>query len=430
MFAKIFGKKAFPFGLPGLDFPIGAELEHVLIPATTGSGKSQAIHCFLDRILEGIDTSPDREKALITDPNGQFAGSRAHPKNDRILNPFDRRSKRWNPFCEVESDYDYKLLATAVIPTVEGKGRDESEWRQYAQTMLVSLMKGLQRSGKADPREVQRLLSTVDPEALAPFLVGSPAESLLSPANERYLGSVIGVLSNALAAWEFLDPDGDFSIREWVRSGTGVLFLTYTDAQMEALRPLLGCWLSLAIRETLSLPIELDKKGMAFRRMWFVMDELDSLGTVHGLTDALSRGRKPGLAVIAAIQSIAQLRTRYGKDGAQALMACFVNKLVMRQGDFEDAKHWSDYLGQVEEERLIRTHSSSFSGGGFGGQGSETTGTQARREIRQLVLPSELQELPKFCGYARISGLPGIRPFRFQPQSWPEKFPAFVQKEE
>ena len=429
MFAKIFGKKAYPFGLPGLDIPIGAELEHILISATTGSGKSQAIHFLLDRILEGIDTSPDKEKALITDQNGQFLSSLSHPQNDRVLNPFDRRSKRWNPFCEIKSEYDYKLLASAVIPQVEGKGQ-ESEWRNYARTMLASLMKGLKESGKADPREVQRLLSTVDPVALLPYLAGSPAESLLSGGNERFLGSVIGVTSDVLAAWEFLEPDGDFSIREWVRSGSGVLFLTYTDAQIETLRPLIGCWLSLAIRETLSLPIELDEKGTARRRVWFVTDELDSLGSVHGLTDALSRGRKPGLAVISAIQSIAQLRTRYGKDGAQALMACFVNKLVMRQGDFEDAKHWSDYLGQFEEERLTRTHSHSFSGGMFGGQGSETTGTQARREIRQLVLPSELQELPKFCGYARISGLPGIRAFKFQPQSWPEKYPAFVPKEE
>lgn len=421
MFANFFGKKSYPFGLPGLNFPTGAELEHVLIPATTGSGKSQAIHFLLDRILEGIDANPEQEKALITDPNGQFAGSRAHPKNDRILNPFDRRSKRWNPFCEVKSDYDYKLLASAVIPSIEGTGREESEWRRYAQTMLEAIMKGLLQEGRPDPREVQRLLSSADPGALAPFLGGTPSESLLAPGNERFLGGVIGVLSNALAAWEFLEPDGDFSIREWVRSGTGVLFLTYTDAQIEALRPLLGCWLSLAIRETLSLPIELDKKGMSLRRMWFVMDELDSLGTVYGLTDALSRGRKPGLAVISAIQSTAQLRIRYGKDGAQALMACFVNKLVMRQGDFEDAKHWSDYLGQFEEERLVQTHSVSSSG--------ETTGTQSRREIRQLVLPSELQEIPKFCGYARISGLPGIRTFKFQPQNWPAKFPAFVRKE-
>ena len=158
-----------------------------------------------------------------------------------------------------------------------------------------------------------------------------------------------------------------------------------------------------------------------------VMDELDSLGTVNGLSDALTRGRKYGLATVAAIQSVAQLRQRYGQDGAKVLDACFVNKLIMRQGSFEDAKHWSDDIGQVEEERITRTEGNSSGSG----QASSNTGRSARRDIRQLVLPSELQApiLDKFCGYARISGLPEIRRFKFQPQDWPEKYPAFVPKE-
>jgi len=424
MFGKIFGKKTIPFRIPGIEFPRGAELEHILIPATTGSGKSQLIHQLLNRVLEGIETAPDREKALITDPNGQFMETRAY-KGDRVLNPFDKRSLKWNPFCEIRSEYDYKLLASAVIPLADGKG-EGTEWRKYAQDMLASLMKGLHRAEKTNPREVQRLLSMVDPEVLRPYLTGTPSESLLTGPNERFFGSVLGVLSSALAAWEFLEPDGNFSIREWVRTGQGCLFLIYTDAQIEAFRPLLGCWLSLAIRETLSLPIEIDDRGLALRRVWFVCDELDSLGTVHGLSDALSRGRKPGLAVISAIQSIAQLRTRYGKDGSAALLACYVNKLVMRQGDFEDARHWSDYLGQTEEEWISRTR--GYSSGG-GGHASENQTEADRREIRQLLLPSELQDLPKFCGYARISGLPGIRRFKFDPCSFPKVAEAFLPKE-
>ncbi len=274
MFGKIFGKKTIPFGLLGLEFPAGAELEHTIIPATTGSGKSQTIHLLINRVLEGIDSKPDLEKALITDPDGQFMSSRAHP-NDQILNPADRRSKRWNPFAEIRSELDYKLLSSAAIPT-DGFAGQEKDFRSYAQTMLAALLKGLHRAGKPDPREVQRLLASVDPEALTPYLVGTPAEALLSPANERFFGSVMGVASEALAAWDFLDPEGDFSIREWIRSGKGVLFLTYTAAQIETLRPLLGCWLSLAIRETLSLPIELDDRGVAPRRVWYVTDELDA----------------------------------------------------------------------------------------------------------------------------------------------------------
>ncbi len=419
----LFGKKKKDDALEIDSFrlPPGAELEHILIPATTGSGKTQLIQKLLNRILRGVDKKCG-EKALITDPGGIFASTRAEDQ-DLVLNPADRRSKRWNPFSEIRDQTDYDLLAKAVIPDEESKGQ-ETEWRNYARTMLISLMKGLKNAQNPDPREVQRLIATVDPETLRPYLAGTPAEALLAPANERFFGSVLGVLSNSLAPWEHLDPAGAFSIREWVRNGTGVLFLTYTDAQIESLRPLIGCWLSLAIRETLSLPIEADDRGAALRRIWFVTDELDSLGTVHGLADALSRGRKYGLSVISAIQSIAQLRIRYGKDGAQALMSCYVNKLVMRQGDFEDAKHWSDFLGQFEEERISRTEGRSRASG----QISTNENRSARREIRQFVLPSELQALPKFCGYARISGIPEIVPFRFAAERWPENLPAFVPK--
>ena len=417
-----FGKKdRFPFGFPGLEFPPGAELEHTLIPATTGTGKSQLINLLLNRILEGITARPDLEKALITDPDGQFLMARG-AAGDHVLNPADRRSLQWNPFSEIRTEFDYQLLASAAIPADASSGKDE-EFRLYAQTMLSALMKGLQREGKADPREVQRLASA-DVEALSPYLVGTPAEALLRPGNDRFLGSVLGTLGQGIKAWDFLSPDGDFSIRDWVQKGKGVLFLTYTAAQIEALRPLVGCWLSLAIKEALSLPVVLNARGVSDRRVWFVTDELDSLGTVNGLSDALTRGRKYGLAVVSAIQSIPQLRIRYGKDGAAALEACYVNKLIMRQGDFEDAKHWSDYLGQSETERIERSENYSRGPGGSSG-GS----VHAKRSVDQLVLPSELSDLPKFCGYARVSGLPGIRTFKFQPQSWPKRVEPFLPKE-
>lgn len=420
-----FGKeKRIPLGLPGLTFPLGAELEHILIPATTGAGKSQLVHYLLDVILKGIDSRPESERAIITDLNGQFSETRSHPQ-DHLVNPSDRRSLKWNPFQEIKSEMDYKLLSTAAI-TTDGASGEEKNWRQFAQTMLEAIMKGLDKKGNPNPQRVLELIRPSDPELVREYITGTPAESLLSGPNERFFGSVIGVLSNALAAWEFLEPDGKFSIRDWVWEGKGCLFLIYTPAQIEAMRPLLGCWLSLAIRETLSLPIELDKNGVPTRRIWFVTDELDSLGTIHGLGEALSQGRKMGLSVISAIQTLAQLRIRYGKDGSEALLACFVNKLVMKQGDFSDAKHWSDYLGQQEVERLVRNEGGSKGGTG---SGSESFGRHAQRETRQLVLPAELQDLPKFCGYSRISGLSGIRTFRFDPRSFPKVAEPFLPKQ-
>ncbi|MGL3709471.1 type IV secretion system DNA-binding domain-containing protein [Leptospirillum ferriphilum] len=413
-----FGKKFDELRVGGLKFPPGAELRHILIPATTGSGKTQLIHELLNRILWGVDSKTETEKALITDSGGILAATRMG-RNDCILNPFDDRSKRWNPFCEIENDWDYAFVAQSCIPT-DGASGQEVDFRKHGQALLADLMRGLVREKNPNPREVQRLLSCLDPEALQPYLTGSESIGFLAPGNDRFFGSVAQVCSEALRSWSVLDPDGNFSIRKWIREGTGCLFLVYQDAQLAAIRPLVGAWLSLAIREVLSLSPD------DTRRVWMVMDELDSLGTVSGLSDALTRGRKYGLSTIAAIQSIAQLRQRYGKDGAEVLDACFVSKLIMRQGSFEDAKHWSDTLGQIEEERISRNEGHSYGPG----HASSSSGRSARREVRQLILPSELQELPDFCGYARIPGLSGIRPFRFEFRRWPEMVPAFVPKQE
>jgi len=419
----LFPKNFDRFGLKKMKFPPGAELEHTLIPATTGSGKSQLIHLLMNRIFYGIDTKPDLEKAIVTDPGGLFLSTRGLAGTDTILNPADKRSAKWNPFSEVRDPMDFGMISAAAIPTGGYIGQ-EKDFREYARGMLEAIMRSMHQNGQKNPREVQLLLSAPDPEILRPYIEGTPAGSLLGPGQDRFLGGVIGTASHALAAWQWLSPDGTFSIRDWVKNGRGALFLTYTDDKIEAFRPVLGAWISLAIKETLSLPPDLDKKGTSRRRVWFVTDELDSLGTVNGLSDALTRGRKYGLCSIGAIQSISQLRERYGRDGAQTLLACYVNKLVMRQGAFEDAKYWSDELGQQEAERVTRSHSASM-----GTRTGGTEGSSSAPAVRQLFLPSELVEMPKFCGYARISGRPGIRPFQFRPRSWKTKYPPFEAKE-
>ena len=275
-------------------------------------------------------------------------------------------------------------------------------------------MKSMFFRGETNPRELQSMLLNCDPESLGSYIEGTPSQSLFTEANSRFLGSVVAVLTAALAAWTYLAPDGKFSIRSWLKNGTAkCLFFPYTSTQIDALSPLISCWLSIAVREVLSLPTE-TKNGIAKRRVWLVMDELDSLGPVQSLSQALSLGRKKGLAAIATILSIAQLKKNYGENDSNLVLACFVNKLIMRQGDYADAKHWSDYLGQVEEKRKTSSHSASA-----GIRTGATVGESETEVVKNLVLPSELIEMPKFCGYAHISGLKDIRIFSVKPRDWP-----------
>jgi type IV secretory pathway TraG/TraD family ATPase VirD4 len=45
------------------------------------------------------------------------------------------------------------------------------------------------------------------------------------------------------------------------------------------------------------------------RRLWFIVDRLDALGTIDGLKDALARLRKFGGRCVLGFQSIAQVST-------------------------------------------------------------------------------------------------------------------------
>lgn len=395
------------------DLELEAEVptKHMIIGGGTGSGKTQAIHRVLDRVFWGASNG---EKAIVTDSGGQFFSTRSR-KSDLLLNPFDGRSVSWNPFSEIENQWDYESLAETLVPGKSGPGAMADDWIRYARGLISSIMKGLAREGKPDPRRVPELLRG-DMEKLAPYLEGTPEEALLNPASDRFLGSVVGVASLALRPWQYLSPDGDFSIRKWIRDGSGgTLFITYKDAQMSLMKDLIGAWLGIAITEVLDLSPDFE------RRVWLVEDELDSLGTVAGLANANTRGRKYGLCSIGAIQSIAQLDEKYGQLGGQTLLSTFSSKIIFREGSWKDSEYWSNELGQREiTEQSISKASTS----GMNASSTETV-AQARKVI-QTVLPSELAELPDRTAYCRFPGMEGIHKIEFEIRKYKPIRPAFL----
>ena len=72
-----------------------------------------------------------------------------------------------------------------------------------------------------------------------------------------------------------------------------VLLLTYQPLQFAPLSCLIATWLRIAIFETIGLG-EMVKSRDAPRRLWFAINELDALGRINGLKDALARLRNAG----------------------------------------------------------------------------------------------------------------------------------------
>lgn len=378
--------------------PYEVEVQHLLFSGTTGSGKTQAINKVLKAVRERHSLSLSEGmvggRALIADAGGGFL-SRFYEDGDLIFNPFDARSVDWSPFAEIESEYDAQRIAKAAIPDVSG---DSQEWHHYAQTLLAETMLALHKQEERSVKKLIYYLTVADNQQLGALLAGTPAVILCAKGNEKMLGNTRGIIATYLVAWRYLKDDGTFSVRQWVRQEDrkGWLFITYRDDQLGLLRLLVATLLELAIVEGLSLP-ENDK-----RDLWYVLDEVDSLGKVSSLRAGLTKLRKYGGKVVLGLQTVSQLRSTYGKDEAQTLLANVSTKVVLRAGDGETAEYFSNEFGmqQIERENVSYSESSSDHGD------SESETRSKSYEHQRTILASEIAGLQNLAGYIKLPGVP------------------------
>ncbi len=385
--------------IAGIAIPTLDETKHFKLIGTTGTGKSTAIR----ELLQGALARGDR--MIIADPDAGYL-NRFYDATagDAILNPFDPRSARWDLFAEIDQPYDVEQLARALIPDHDGA---DKTWRNYARTFLTAVIRQLWELGARDARfrnlaELYRLVSIAPADELRVLVENTPAQPFLESGNERMFGSIRSVTSANLAALEHiaLQSASALSIRQWVRGGQGIqsraLFLPYTASQISALRSTISAWMRLAIFEAMS-GAERDQK------LWFIVDELDALGPIDGLKDALARLRKFGGRCVLGFQSIAQVSSTYGQGEAQTIVENCGTTLILRCSASEQggtARFASRLIGEREIIRVHETRSRRPSEW----QATRSTGEQHITEA--AVLPSEIEQLPDLSGYLKLASSP------------------------
>lgn len=139
---------------------------------------------------------------------------------------------------------------------------------------------------------------------------------------------------------------------------------------------------------------------------WFVVDELDALGQIDGLKDALARLRKFGGRCVLGFQSIAQVSTTYGHGEAQTIVENCGNTLILRCSASETggtARFASKLIGDRE---VIRAQvSKSRSGGLF--QDPRTSRSVSDQHVTEpAVLGSEIEQLPDLRGFLKLASRP------------------------
>lgn len=355
------------------------EAKHFLAVGDTGVGKTQ----FIKQLLYYAQYCGDT--CVVLDSKLELLPEFYDPlRGDKILSPKDERCVRWDIGSEVLDEADAISVTRALYPS-----HPNNSHAQFFDDQACKIAAFLLTSTKPRPSCSEFAYWLAHPEEIYKRVRGTEHEHTLDKKAPPQLAGILGTLNQVGYALRMM-PDEitreRFTIREWSAERNGWLFLPNTADTREALRPLQSAWADMAMLRVMSS----QKPG---RRVWIVLDELDSLNTLPKLTEGMTMMRSTGHVLVLGMQNTAQLEDRYGRQ-ANTIFSQAGTKLILAVSEPNTAKSLQDLFGEVE----IRRYRESRTGSIFGKH--DRNNFSGPEDIRKpLLLASEIQGLPDLTGY-------------------------------
>ena len=361
-----------------LRIPREVEPQHIMIMGDTGAGKST----LLKQLLRQIE---DRgEVAIVYDPAGEFTKCFYHKdRGDWVLNPLDARTPYWTPSSELRNPAEARTIAASMYqPRDDKRGEFFTDTPQKIFAHLLKYKPSPEElvQWMSNEREIDRRLAGTELANFAPQNAPQQRAGVLAS-----LGLVVDSLRLLPSRAEA--KGREWSATDWAVKREGWIFLTSTEAEQEALRPLHSLWIDLLVLRLLTEP----KPGQ--KKVWFVIDEMASLQRLPQFHNALTKGRKSDNPIVFCLQGKAQLETIWGHL-AETMLSQPTTKFVLRTAEPNAAKWAAELLGEVEIERVRETVSSGLR------RGKSFT---MDRQIEPLVMKSEVEGLPNLHTYVKIN---------------------------
>ena len=337
---------------------------HVLIIAKTGSGKTTKMilpvlysDCLnANRSTIVLDSKPEMWEKL--------AGlTRMHNPEKKILlfNPLDlTRSMSWNILGKIESDTDAKLIANTIIMATDNPNSksDSPFFRNNALQVLNAMMCGL----LADPAETlsmprvhelahSGMLSLCDWLEAHPVAIRNTKTFVeLARSGSQNADTIMSELGMRLSAWDLhavraTTAANELDVEHLIHEPT-LLIVELRESELEMLRPMANVIVVELLRFLVKRAEQCPKQTLP-RPVSLVIDEFASaLGRLPDIHVKLNTMRSRNVSIVAAIQSIAQIRANYDKD-ADSVLSGFSTKVFMPALDFQDAEWASKETGTM-----------------------------------------------------------------------------------
>lgn len=392
--------------------PRTAEVSHLLMLGSTGSGKTQAIAKLLKDIFERGD------KVVMLDTKGDYTSYACDPEKAFLISPGDARTPTWEVGSDIPSQLDLEVLLDALV---EKEGSENPIWPLSARAALKAvILKLLDRKKNFTFQDLDEELLPHNIRQAAKVYDPKLYDTIKDPTNETGQ-SVLFTLNSMSGGLSSLYGNGKetFSVSNFLQDPSkSRLILRRHPSQEFTFKLSARLLLGVLQVQVLSMP---DSKK---RRVWVILDELAVLGEFRPLIEFLERGRSKGLCVVAGIQDYGTIE-KYYKEESRSLYTNFVSKMFLAMKEPNSAKYYAESIGENTYDRITTTanKNSIFSL-------TPAVSTQVAPQNVPIVSQSQLLHTPRpskkgIFAYADIASYPIAR-IKFPITPLIPKYPDFI----
>jgi type IV secretory pathway TraG/TraD family ATPase VirD4 len=388
-----------------LVIPSGERNRHMLIIAKTGSGKTTKLVLpilYNDCLCRGRSTIVIDSKQEMWHKLSGMTQKYNPDKKVVLFNPLDTiRSLSWNILAKIETDTDCKLIANSVIMATDepSSKQDSPFFRNSALQVLNSVMVGLMH----DPNEVLSMpriheLISRGMHYLCDWLEAHPdairtskAFVELARSGSQNADTIMSELSMRLQAWDLLAIRSttfhdEVDIQSIINEPT-LFVVELRESELKMLRPLANVIVVELLRYLTKFAEECPGQTLP-RPVGLVIDEFaSSLGRLPDIHVKLNTLRSRNVSVVAAIQSIGQIKGNYGEDW-ESVLSGFSTKIFMPSLDYMDSEWASKESGTMTIR--YRTSSKGHNRKITENFASKNLGTNEQLQQRQVLTPGEI----------------------------------------
>jgi type IV secretory pathway TraG/TraD family ATPase VirD4 len=424
----------------GTLLPWIAANKHFLVVGTTGSGKTVTIKLLINSIIHYIGIKGSDHRAAFFDAKHELypylVKIGVDPKLINILNPFDKRSVRWDIAGDIRTFTQAQQLVAELIPMPEEKGQN-SHFPETAREIVANVIESFNilsdkqeaKTGKRIDWRLRDIVIAARYEKFLSFLLKKSRETshvVDAHFESREFKAVLSTLGTALTAfrgvaalWEHTSKS--VSLKDWAENPTGsIILLGWNKEESAALDPI-----NRVMFRRLS-DVVIGQDNAEERRTWFFLDELRLVSKgLPGLSELLNIGREKGACCVLGVIDYEGLKHSIGEKIANEVTGLCNNVAGLRSPSDKTATWLAGIFGNAEKIEINLS---------INAKGEE--GTSEHIADRKTFIKGQFQEIsePSELNGFTIGGFyanPYTRPYFFNHigNSWQNAVPRLTKDE-